>query len=124
MRLTNNTITLCKACFSRYLEAKVKKRYYGLEQRLVEENLDRGRLPEILAFYTKHKDKGDFVKCRGSKPNPSQLPEDSDMHILAEIINRPLSYFLSADCDFHSMDEEIARLFQSLARRSFIQPTS
>jgi len=25
MRLTNNTITLCKACFSRYLEAKVKK---------------------------------------------------------------------------------------------------
>jgi len=94
------------------LEAKVKKRYYELEQRLVEEPLDRGRLPEIHAFYKKHKDKGDFVTCRGSKPNPSPLPEDSDMQILAEIINRPLSYFLSADCDFHSLDEEIASEFK------------
>jgi len=111
-RIRRKAMATLDAYLYSILEAKVRKRYYELEQRLVEENLDAGRLPEVQTFYKNHIGKGDFVKCRQSKQISSSLPEESDMKILSEIITRPQSYLLTADCDFHSLDEEIAKEFQ------------
>jgi hypothetical protein len=94
------------------VEAKVKKRFNELHQRLLDENPDTSQLPRVNAFYAKHKTKPELVKCRSKKEIPSELPEESDRMILSEVINYPQSCLLTADCDFYTVDEEISTEFQ------------
>ena len=91
------------------VEAIVMKRYDKLSPHLREENVSTGRYPDIQAFYSKHQSNARLLACRKSKNDVPfrPLPEESDMKILAEVSLFPNSYLIVADCDFHSLTEEI-----------------
>lgn len=94
------------------IEGKVKKRFDSLQDRLLEMYPDSGQLPRVNAFYEKLKTKESLIQCRKKKEVPSELPEESDRMLIAEILNFPGCYLLAADCDFHTVDEELAKEFQ------------
>lgn len=90
---------------------KAMNRYEKLQTKITEDTSPPQRLNEVTSFYEANKDKDEFKRCRASKPNPTPLPEESDMRILAEVANFPNSYLITADCDFAILDEEIFETF-------------
>ena len=93
-------------------EAKMKKRLADLEQRLMEVASNVSLFVKVNEFYEAHKTKADLMTCRQKKEDKTPIPEESDRLILAEVANYPEAYFLVADCDFFTVDEEIAKTFR------------
>ncbi len=93
------------------VDSKVEKRFNALQKYLRDDSAGCSQLIRVKDFYTKHQSKREFVECRSSKNPPSPLPEESDMTLLAEIANYRDCCLLTADCDFHTLDEEILKEF-------------
>ncbi len=95
------------------IESKVEKRYEKLQSHIQEEAPSLGRLPDVQDFYQKNQSHPELVACRAKKPDEgcTPVPGSTDMKILAEVINYSQCYFITSDCDYHSLDEEIQAAF-------------